>query len=86
MPEETWAGPFSVVLTYGGYGKQWGRRNRVFRCNDVDHARNLARKQIRERGSSDLVKVTVWLDDNHCAVWSKNQGGWHPVREQKRER
>ena len=91
---ETAQQPVEVVFTWGNYGKRWGRRTTSVRCNDRDHARNVAQSQIRKRGQYDLVKVTVWLDDNHCAVWTQRPtpdrvhggfyAGWHPVREQRK--
>lgn len=60
------------------------RNNRTKRtvCTDLDHARNLAKKIIRqERGT--VTRLVVWIDETHRAVWT-DHSGWSEVEESNR--
>ncbi len=63
-----------VEVIYGGRGKQ----NRgSYTANDVNHARNMAKKIIRESDGS-VEAVSVWLKPDLVAIWRKGKGWSEP--------
>lgn len=80
--KQDWSGPFKVLVRWHLPRGTYGTSITEHPAKDVDHARNLAKKIVRDKGWK-IQKVTVWLDDNHCAVWTEATG-WSAIRESQR--
>lgn len=54
-------------------------------CKDLSHARNLARKIIKEEAHLDLKTIQVWTGETERYVWRQGAGWTGPEQSSKRE-